>query len=462
MKRFSLIASSVALASVVSADTVSAGYFSSVSGAGAGVPTWYAQTIYGVDAAAYGLNSTVIGTNATSNPDQYSLDNNIQAGGTAIGAYSKTIGAYTTAVGGASQAGMAGNGETSFASAFGVQSFAGGMGSTAIGGLAAVSNQWGIPINYATAIGYGSQVQNDGILGTAIGSYSQVNGANGVALGAYSFGYWGLTNNVALGYQATNSFGNNSVALGANSNTVSSNEVSVGSANGFWTFQGVYVDPFYRRITNVADPVNNHDAVNKQYADAILTSAKTYTDTAVSSSGSSGGAVDLSPAYNYTNAVAGVVAAYADMTAANAAAQAESNANGYTDTQTAQAIKTANSYTDVKAAETLISANSYTDTKIASSTKAAVAQANGYTDDIAAGLKKEINKSTALAAALAASPTIEAGKQSGLSLSSGHYHGSSAMAVAYARRLDSSTTLTLAASGTSGDIASRASVSFSW
>lgn len=410
MKFFSLIASAILLSSAVYADTDLGN--GTTQGVGA-VAAGNNQTVYGAASGAYGTGSTVFGAWAETLPDLFSTPAygyntySMFNGSTAIGFYSKTVGGMNVAIGGQAQAGA----DLDYVNSDGMQVVRGGG---------------------ATAIGYSSLADNSE--SSAFGFQSMSHGENSTSLGAHAI--------------AGADF---SVALGAWSVSRDPWTVSVGDE-----MRGIY-----RRVTNVADPINNHDAVNKQYADAILTSAKTYTDTAVSSGGS-GGAVDLTPAYNYTNMMGGAVAAYADMSAANAAAQAEANSNGYTDTQTAQAVKTANSYTDVKAAETLISANSYTDTKVASSSKAAVVQANGYTDDIAAGLKKEISKSTALAAALAASPTIEAGKQSGLSLSSGHYHGSSAMAVAYARRLDSSTTLTLAASGTSGDIASRASVSFSW
>lgn len=411
MKFFSLMTSAILLSSAIYADTDLGN--GTTQGVGA-IAAGNNQTVYGAASGAYGTGSTVFGAWAETLPDLFSTPDygyntfSMWNGSTAVGFYSKTVGASNVAVGGQAQAGA----DLDYVNSDGTNIQRGGA---------------------ATAVGYSSLADNSE--SSAFGFQSMAHGENSTSLGSHAI--------------AGSDF---SVALGAWSVSRDPWTVSVGDE----------VVGFYRRITNVADPINNHDAVNKQYADAILTSAKTYTDSALSSSGGTGGAVDLSPAYNYTNEVAGSVAAYAEMTAVNAAAQAESNANGYTDTQTVQAVKTANSYTDVKAAETLISANSYTDTKISSSTKAAVAQANGYTDEVAAELKKEINKSTALAAALAASPTIEAGKQSGLSLSSGHYHGSSAMAVAYARRLDSSTTLTLAASGTSGDIASRTSLSFSW
>lgn len=156
--------------------------------------------------------------------------------------------------------------------------------STAVGSKATVSS------NFSTALGAHTQAKGD--YSVAVGAQSQTTGANATAIGAYAAAgensvvvgggkelaapivsksngtamgtYVDIKsdNGTALGYGSQIGWdGKNSVALGADSVANEENVVSVGhtkgQANGFG---GTYGEDLNRRITNVANGINDNDA----------------------------------------------------------------------------------------------------------------------------------------------------------------------------------------------------------
>lgn len=153
---------------------------------------------------------------------------------------------------------------------------------------------------------------------TAYGAYTEASGISSIvygaqssALGDYSTSIGGLTTSSA-------SF---SVALGRGSVANESYVVSVGRG----VENGDIVDSF-KRIVNVADPINAHDAVNLNYLNTTLSSYYTKTQVDTLLAGLSGGSVDLSSAYTYTD---------------TKASQTLQSAKAYTDEQITEAKKEA-------------------------------------------------------------------------------------------------------------------------
>ena len=139
-------------------------------------------------------------------------------GAIAIGRQTEANGEYSTAIRGTA------SGEYSTA----ISGTAGGAYSTAVGGTASGE--------YSTAIGYNSEAS--GKVSTSI---------RGTATGEYSF---------AIGGTASNKY---SVSLGNGSIAEDANVVSVGSGKESFD-AGWLKPPAYRRIVNMADGTNNHDA----------------------------------------------------------------------------------------------------------------------------------------------------------------------------------------------------------
>lgn len=178
------------------------------------------------DAAAGGVDSVAAGANAYASGE----------GSTAVGAGSGAFEDRGSAFGASSVANEVestamGAGSVAYdknSTAVGAFALAQGEGSSAFGGGA------GTNAAYATAVGYNAFA----------------GGANSIALGAHAIANG--ANSVALGPNA--SAGANGVALGANA-YAEDNTVSVGSVGS------------ERRITHVAEAVNQTDAVNKQLLD---------------------------------------------------------------------------------------------------------------------------------------------------------------------------------------------------
>ena len=149
-------------------------------------------------------------------------------------------------------------------------------GNTAVGFAAraqGVANDQGLTEGWATAVGYAALAQNNlssavGALATALGSHATSFGALATASGNYgtavglqatatgqnssAFGTLARAaekNSSAFGFYAQ-ALGEDSVALGQSSRALEANTVSVGNVT------------LKRRIVNVADGINDNDAVN--------------------------------------------------------------------------------------------------------------------------------------------------------------------------------------------------------
>jgi len=117
-----------------------------------------------------------------------------------------------------------------------------GSGSTALGDGASARSR-------DTALGYRATVTADGSV--AVGANSTVNSINSVAVGADTMVEAGADGGSALGQGARVATGaTGSVALGQNSVASEANTVSVGSVGN------------ERRLTNIADGINDTDAAN--------------------------------------------------------------------------------------------------------------------------------------------------------------------------------------------------------
>lgn len=189
-------------------------------------------------------NSTAVGAYTQAGPSCTSIGAaalSWMENGTAVGAASSSAGTNATAVGQASAAG--------------------GNYSTAIGGKASAATQ------YATAIGYKAAVSGDGYCSNTYGpiTSSDAHGTTeqnmSVALGAYSVVPQGETDVVSVGNSDVDVFTKNYFN---GVNPTSSNSKYTERPWNFNTDSDVKTS-LYRRIINVADPINEHDAVTLGY-----------------------------------------------------------------------------------------------------------------------------------------------------------------------------------------------------
>ena len=184
---------------------------------------------------AVALGSGSSANSGDSNTNAVAIGNNAQAGTDSAPV------SNVTAVGGGSTA------SADFGTAIGASSIASGTGASAIGqGSAATSSD-------ATAVGHGATAT--GTDSVALGGGSSVTGMESTAIGG---------NTVVNNY--------NSVALGFGSNASTDNVVSVGhKATDKDSSNQAYGTDLFRRIVNVADAVDEHDAVTKGQLDSLMT-----------------------------------------------------------------------------------------------------------------------------------------------------------------------------------------------
>ena len=244
----------------------------------------YNSTAVGFRNTASGVYSNAIGfTNTASGTDSNAIGfNNVASGDN-----SAALGFNNTASGGmASAIGVANTASGTYSLATGEGAAAEGTGAIAIGHFPVARNTDDIVIgtSASTQAGYnnsvviGKSAQSKGNNNVVVGPNSSATSVNGSANNTVAIGslvypgkdymvsigsgiYGGEAGGVAIGAN-TAARGTDSVALGKGSIASDANTVSVGN--------GSAATPLYRRITNVADAVDNHDAITKSQLDTAI------------------------------------------------------------------------------------------------------------------------------------------------------------------------------------------------
>lgn len=225
-----------------------------------------------------------IGNSTSNNLNSISIGNNISADGTrAIAIGDKTDDTVVTADG-ASAISIGVNTSVSSDSgngiAIGVRAKTTGAGAIALGTYSTAGGQYSFAMHY--------QAEASGNFSTAMGTSSKATGTDSTAIGqkanaganrAVSLGYnaqatkassialGGISSatgviSTAVGASASAS-GDYSVALGYGSSATARGQMDVGALNGYG-----YNNTNYRLLTGIHEPVNNHDAANKEYVDS--------------------------------------------------------------------------------------------------------------------------------------------------------------------------------------------------
>ena len=134
-----------------------------------------------------------------------------------------------------------------------------------------------VSAQYGTALGYGNTVSNTATAATVLGSQANAAGAASLALGNKA--YTTANHTTAVGYEATAKDARTDEEKAADAKI---NTVSFGHAEGDTAADGTtYADERLSRLTNVAEGVDDYDAVNvKQMNEAnIVDFDKKYAET---------------------------------------------------------------------------------------------------------------------------------------------------------------------------------------
>ena len=333
------------------------------------------------------------------------------------------------------------------------------VGWNAHAGVAVDEN--GTSWNPLSSVAIGDQSQAYGRYNTSLGAAAKSNGYGNLALGSAAVaGYRSYfdpaftTGATAIG-QDSIAYGDHSVALGSGSVADEDYTVSLGSST------------IKRRLLNVADGVGDYDAVNvrqmRTITDAMATqiSGLDFRVTALENAPppSGGGAADLTPAYQYTDASSSQTLTDANSYTDASSAQTLNQANTYTDASSAQTLNSANAYTDVSSAQTLSSANTYTDAAVAGVAR----ESRAYTDHEIAKSEEFLSAGIAAVAAQPNLPALAAG-QKAVAVGTGHFNGADAVGVAFGFAPRDGVVLSGGVSGVSGEgkPVFRTSASYVW
>ena len=236
------------------------------------------NVVIGASAQAKGVRNIVMGKEAVADgTDGIALGYSASSGGEgiAIGRFSKAT--YGVAIGG-------GQAEGSGALAISYGSEAKGLFTNAIGYKTKATDSCAIALGYdskaskKSSIAFGDQANATAEYSIAMGYVSEASKKNAVAIGYYAkatgvnsiaiIGKANGENSIAIGGTAAEAYSyaiggkanaKYSVSIGEGSVATDHSTVSVGSGVDN-PYGGIYSAPGYRRIVNMADGTNNHDA----------------------------------------------------------------------------------------------------------------------------------------------------------------------------------------------------------
>lgn len=255
----------------------------------------------------------------------------------------------------------------------------------------------------------GINADGSGVNATAIGDNSTATGLDSTATGEYAIATG--NNSIAIGNNS-NAAGNNSSAIGSFTNVDATTNYSIAIGTGSVVYATDYntglpltnqdnVVSFgrtaengsigmeiTRRLINISDPINAHDAVNLNYLNNNFYT-KTYIDSI------------------------------------------NSSANTYADTQDTIMLNESKSYADTQDRAVLNESKSYTDNKI---------------NSLEQTLTKDIKTATATSIALGVSPILADGNKNAIGLGFGNYEGQSAAAINYIAEINKNTHVQLGSS----------------
>lgn len=328
----------------------------------------------------------------------------------------------------------------------------------------------------STSAGIAIGTQSDAREGVAIGSFAVNDGDNGIALGSNA-AVTGLEA-ISIGYDS-DSIGTRSIAIGSRSASTGDFSMALGEsavASGFSSVAigsgSVASDDFTvsfgagfstRRLTNISAGVDPNDAVtvSQMYAitDAMAVDIADLDGRITVLESAGGGAADLTPAYEYTDASSAQTLNQANTYTDASSVQTLSSANSYTDASSAQTLNSANAYTDISSAQTLSSANSYTDAAVAGVAR----ESRAYTDQEIAKSEEFLSAGIAAVAAQPNLPALAAG-QKAVAVGTGHFNGADAVGVAFGFAPRDGVVLSGGVSGVSGEgkPVFRTSASYVW